>query len=221
MSFKTLIDVDYWPVDKISDDSLIYWKAYLHYNGDYKVVPMYITVSMDVAYGKNLLQTLVVQYKQKRRWAWGIEIFPYVMLKFRENKVIPFNTKLRKAFNILDSHISWATWGIILTVISPLPIIFSANLFKGAVIGFNLPRITGVLFNLTNITILLWMILSLSLLPPKPKDLKLRDNIKIFTQWLFVPFVTMLIGSTPALDAQTRLALGRYMEFAYTEKKRK
>jgi len=220
MSFKTLIDVGYWPVDKISDDSLIYWKAYLHYNGDYKVVPMYITVSMDVAYGKNLLQTLIVQYKQKRRWAWGIEVFPYVMLKFRGNKAIPFKIKLRKAFHILDSHISWATWGIILTIISPLPIIFSANLFKGAVIGFNLPRITGVLFNLTNITILLWMILSLSLLPPRPKDLKFIASIKIFTQWLFVPFVTMLIGSTPALDAQTRLALGRYMEFAYTEKKR-
>ncbi|MCX5701965.1 MAG: glycosyltransferase family 2 protein [Candidatus Omnitrophica bacterium] len=223
MSFKTLIDVDYWPVDKVSDDSLIYWKAYLYFNGDYRVVPMYITVSMDVAYGKNSLQTLVIQYKQKRRWAWGIEVFPFVMLSFRENKFIPLGIKIRKAFHILDSHISWATWAIILAMISPLAIILSSplNLFKGAVIGFNLPRITGVLFNLTNITVLLWMALSFTFLPPKPKELKFRARIKIVTQWLLAPIIMTIIGSTPALDAQTRLALGRYMEFSYTEKNRK
>jgi len=221
MSFKTLVEVDYWPVDKVSDDSLIYWKAYIHYNGDYKVVPLYITVSMDVAHGKNLWQTLVIQYKQKRRWAWGVEVFPYVMLEFRENKLIPWRKKLRKVFHLLDSHVSWATWAIILSVISPIPIMLSRQLFKQTVIGFNLSRVTGVLFNLTNITLLLWLVLSLSLLPPKPKDLKLAASIKIVTQWLFVPLAMILIGSTPALDAQTRLAMGQYMTFVYTEKVRK
>ena len=98
--------------------------------------------------------------------------------------------------------------------------LFGNYLFKGAVIGFNLPRITGVLFNLANMTILLWIILSWTLLPPKPKELKFRARIKIVTQWLFVPVIMTLIGSTPALDAQTRLALGKYMGFIYTEKKK-
>lgn len=222
MSFKTLVDVDYWPVDRVSDDSLIYWKAYLYYNGDYKVVPMYITVSMDVAYGRNFLQTFIIQYKQKRRWAWGVEVFPYVMMNFKKNKLIPLKQKLRKAFYILDSHISWATWAIILTIIGPSVIIFNSalNLFKETVIGFNLPRITGVLFSLTNLTVILWIFLSLTLLPPKPKELKFRERIKIVTQWLFVPIIMTIIGSTPALDAQTRLAFGKYMGFSYTEKKR-
>jgi len=220
MSFKTLVDVDYWPVDKVSDDSLIYWKAYLYFKGDYRVVPMYITVSMDVAYGKNLLQTFIIQYRQKRRWAWGVEVFPYVMLNFKTDKVIPLNKKIRKIFQILDSHISWATFAVILTIISPLAMVFGNYLFKGTVIGFNLPRITGVLFNLANITALSWIALSLTLLPPKPKELKFRARIKIVTQWLFMPVIMTFIGSTPALDAQTRLALGRYMGFAYTEKKR-
>ncbi|MDD5166593.1 MAG: glycosyltransferase family 2 protein [Candidatus Omnitrophica bacterium] len=220
MSFKTLVDIDYWPVDKISDDSLIYWKAYIHYNGDYKVVPLYITVSMDVAYGKNIFQTLVTQYRQKRRWAWGIEVFPYLMLEFRKNNLIPLRDKIRRIFHVLDSHISWATWALILTVISPIPLILSESLFKGAVIGFNLPKVSAVIFNLTNITVLLWMILSWELLPPKPKDLKFIATVKIFSQWLFVPLVMMFMGSTPALEAQTRLALGRYMEFQYTEKQK-
>jgi len=58
MSFKTLVDINYWPVDMVSDDSVIYWKAFLFYNGDYRVVPLYTTVSMDVAYSNNYLKQL-------------------------------------------------------------------------------------------------------------------------------------------------------------------
>ena len=49
MSFKALVEIGYWPVDMISDDSSIYWKAYIHYPGGYTVVPMLVTVSMDLA----------------------------------------------------------------------------------------------------------------------------------------------------------------------------
>ena len=67
MSFKTLVDIDYWPVNMISDDSVIYWKAYLFFKGNYRVIPLYVTVSMDVAYARTFLKTIAVQYKQKRR----------------------------------------------------------------------------------------------------------------------------------------------------------
>ncbi|MDD5156297.1 MAG: hypothetical protein PHF11_07450, partial [Candidatus Omnitrophica bacterium] len=57
MSFKTLVKINYWPVNMISDDSVVYWKAFLFYKGDYRVVPLYITVSMDIAYAGNLFKT--------------------------------------------------------------------------------------------------------------------------------------------------------------------
>ncbi|MDD4894202.1 MAG: glycosyltransferase family 2 protein, partial [Candidatus Omnitrophica bacterium] len=82
MSFKTLVDIDYWPVNMISDDSVVYWKAFLFFNGDYRVVPLYITVSMDVAYSTNIIKTVIMQYKQKRRWAWGVENFPFLVTGF-------------------------------------------------------------------------------------------------------------------------------------------
>jgi len=71
MSFKTLVDVGYWPVDMVSDDSAIFWKAFIHYDGNYGVVPMYTTVSMDIVTGETLFETFKNIYKQKRRWAWG------------------------------------------------------------------------------------------------------------------------------------------------------
>jgi hypothetical protein len=40
-------------------------------------------------------------------------------------------------------------------------------------------------------------------------------------EWAIIPFIVLILGSTPALDAQTRLMLGKYMEFSHTEKIRK
>ncbi|MDD5496675.1 MAG: hypothetical protein PHP46_06215, partial [Candidatus Omnitrophica bacterium] len=52
MSVKTLVDVYYWPVDMISDDSVIYWKCFLYFDGKYSVIPMYVTVSLDISTDK-------------------------------------------------------------------------------------------------------------------------------------------------------------------------
>ncbi len=220
MSFKTLVDVDYWPVDMISDDSVIYWKAYLHYNGDYKVVPMYITVSMDVAYGKGILNTIKVQYRQKRRWAWGVENFPFLVMGFLANNRIPLREKMRKLTFLLESHITWATWAIILGFLSPLPIVRGGFIFSQTVTGYNFPRITAVLFNITSFAILIWMVLSISILPKLPSRRNFLKQITVYTQWLLSPVIILILGSFPALDAQTRLAFGRYLTFTFTEKKR-
>jgi hypothetical protein len=221
MSFKTLVDVGYWPVDMISDDSVIYWKCFLYFDGDYSVIPMYVTVSMDVATEKGILPTIVKQYKQKRRWAWGVENFPYLMMGFRKNNRIPLLKKARRAFHILESHYTWAIWAVIITFIAPLPLIFGGGLFRQTAIGYNLPSVAAALFRVSLFTIFVCMFISIKLLPPRPKDVKPRKRIVMFLQWLFSPVFAALLGSTPAIDAQTRLMLGKYMHFYVTSKSRK
>lgn len=220
MNFKTLVAVDFWPVDMISDDSVIYWKAFLFYKGDYRVVPMHITVSMDVAYGKGFFDTLRVQYRQKRRWAWGVENFAYVMTRLAQGVDMPFSVKLRRMFGLLESHVSWATWAVIITLLTSLPLISGGLIFKGTVTGFSLSRTTGLLFASTNFLLLVWIGISFSLLPPKPEGIKPLRRLTMYTQWLLAPLVIMLLGSFPALDAQTRMALGKYLQFQYTHKRR-
>ena len=218
MSFKTLVEIDYWPVNMISDDSVIYWKGFLHYNGDYRVVPLYITVSMDVAYSSNIWRTTVVQYKQKRRWAWGVENFAFVACGFLENKKIPLLKKLRRSFHLLESHVTWAVWAVILALIGPLPILFGGAFFGSMSIAYNLPKITGLLFNFTLLTSITWIFLSWAILPERPRGISWFKNIILVLEWVFVPFLILVLGSTPALDAQTRLMFARYMEFNPTLK---
>jgi len=221
MSFKTLVDIDYWPVDMVSDDSVVYWKAFLFYKGNYRVVPLYITVSMDVAYSSNFFKTIVIQYRQKRRWAWGIENFPFLISRFSNNKDISWVTKIRRSFHLLESHITWAVWAIILMLITPLPIFLGGAFFSQMSIGYNLPKITGLLLNFTLGTSLIWIILSRTTLPARPPGVKWIKNVVTIIEWVIVPFIILILGSTPALDAQTRLMLARYMEFSPTEKTRR
>lgn len=218
MSFKTLVDVDYWPVDMISDDSVIYWKCFLYFDGDYSVMPMYVTVSLDIATDKTIIPTIVKQYKQKRRWAWGVENFPYVMMGFLKNKNIPLTKKIRRGFHLFESHYTWAVWAIIVTFIAPLPLIFGGVIFRQTMMGYNLPSIAAALFRVTIVTMFICMLMSIRLLPPRPKDVKPQKRLIMFTQWILAPLLAACVGSTPAIDAQTRLMLGKYMHFHVTEK---
>jgi hypothetical protein len=220
MSFKTLIDIDYWPVDMVSDDSVVYWKAFLFYKGKYRVIPLYTMVSMDMAYGSNVFKTVRIQYRQKKRWAWGVENFPFLMQGFLRDSGIPFSVKLRRGFNLLEAHVTWAIWAIIIMIIAPLPVFLGRSFFEQMPIGYNLPRITGLLLNFTLGTSLVWIGLSRIILPPRPRNVHWSKHILMVVEWIIVPAVILLIGSLPALDAQTRLLLGRYMEFSPTEKSR-
>ena len=221
MSFRTIVEVGYWPVDMISDDSAIYWKCFLHFDGQYSVIPMYVTVSMDVATEEKIIPTIIKQYKQKRRWAWGVENFPYVMMGFLNNNNIPLRTKMRRAFHILESHYTWAIWAVIITFIAPLPFIFGGVIFRQTAIGYNLPSVSAALFRISLITLSACIFVSVKLLPRRPKDIRPNKRFLMIFQWLLAPLIAATLGSTPAIDAQTRLMLGKYMHFYVTSKSRK
>ena len=220
MSFKALVDVDYWPIDMISDDSAIYWKAYIHYDGDYQVIPMYVTLSMDVACANSWLQTVKSVYKQKRRWAWGVENFPIVARAFLQSKKIPFYEKSRLAFKLFEGHLSWATSGFILSIIGWFPIIFARNEFAASVVYYNVPAIANTIFSLGFLAVCISIVLSLSLLPKTKMRYGWLLKLGHALEWLLVPLILVLFSALPALDAQTRLMLGRYLEFWVTDKKR-
>jgi hypothetical protein len=220
MSFKTLVDVGYWPVDLVSDDSLIFWKCFLKFDGDYSTYPLEVPVYMDIAVGKNFLHTVLVQYKQKRRWAWGVENFVFLGMAFRRNNRIPWPVKARKLYQMLDNHINWATWAIIISFITPLVLFWGKVTMKNSLVFFNLSYINTIMFNALSFIILLSIFIGRQFIPPKPREVSGWINVVFILQWFLLPLISALLGSFPALDAQTRLMCGKYLGFYPTPKKR-
>jgi hypothetical protein len=63
--------------------------------------------------------------------------------------------------------------------------------------------------------------LAILLLPPRPPQYGRWKYIFFILQWLFVPINMIVFGVFPALEAQTRWMLGKYLGFWHTEKFRR
>jgi hypothetical protein len=217
--FKTLVDVDYWPVNMISEDSIIYWKGYSFYDGDYYVKPIYLPISMDAVLANTYIETIKNQYKQKRRWAYGIENFPIIMRAIWPNKKIRLWEKLKNAFEMLEGHHSWATAPFILAILGWLPLILGGEQFNQSNVAHILPFVTRFLMLLAMMGLIVSISLSLFLLPKRPQRYSRKRYIHMVLQWLLVPIIAPTLGAAPAIDSQTRILFKKYFtEFWVTEK---
>jgi len=220
--FDTLVKVDFWPVNVISEDSIIYWKCYSYYHGDYMVKPIYLPISLDAVLAHTYWQTIKNQYKQKRRWAYGIENFPMIMRAIWPDKKIKLSKKLGIASEMLEGHHSWATSSFILAILGWLPLIFGGAAFNQSVIAHNLPFVTRYLMMLAMGGLIVSMFLSFFLLPPRPAKYSKKRYIYMFLQWFLVPVIAPTLGAMPAIDSQTRILFKKYFgEFWVTDKIRK
>ncbi len=220
MSFKALVEVGYWSVDMISEDSGIFWKSYLHFDGQYQVVPLPTTLSMDVVDAGSWWRTVGSLYKQKRRWAWGVENFPIVMRGFLADRKISFYNKLRHGFKLFEGQVTWATLPFLLTFVGWLPAISASNEFSNTVLYYSAGRFTQSIFGLSSIALLGTIIMSLWLLPKKKKRFSFFWTLIHGLEWCLVPFILVFLSAMPALDAQTRLMLNKRMEFWVSDKRR-
>lgn len=215
--FKVLEEVGY-PKNVVSDDSRIFWKSYLFYDGDYRVVPLHYPVSMDAVLAKNLSRTIINQYKQQRRWAWGCIDVPFLLFGFLKNKKIPLSKKVSHSLNILDGFWSWTTASLLIFFLGWLPLLLGGEKFNITLLSYNLPRATRNIMTVAMIGMIVSSIISLLILPPRPKGTNKFKSLSVVFQWLLLPLTLIFFGGVPSLDAQTRLILGKYLGFWTTEK---
>ena len=220
MPLQALLDVGYWQKNMVSEDSRIFWQCFLRYNGDYRVVPLYYPVSMDANVTSSTWQTLINVYKQQRRWAYGAENVPYFLYGFRRNKKISLYKRWYFGFIAGEGNHSWATNAILLFALGWLPVVVGGAAFNQTVLSFNLPFLTRMILTLSTVGLVSSAILSMVLLPPKPPKFGKLKYLWMMIQWLLFPATTIFLGAIPAIDAQTRLMLGKYMGFWVTPKNR-
>jgi hypothetical protein len=226
MSWQALVDIGFWQNNIVTEDSRIFLQCFIHYDGDYSVAPMHIPVSMNTVYVGNLWRSLKNQYKQMRRWAWGVEHFPYMVWHFKKNKEIPFKKKLVYIWNQTEGVYSWATAPIIILIMGQLPLWMAERNTTTTVLTQNAPLLLENLMRFGMIGLFIVALMSIIILPPIPKKIKvsfwgrLSRYSLMFLQWIIFPITMIIFGSIPAVDAQTRLMIGKYMGFLVTEKKK-
>lgn len=221
MSLQALVEVDYWPVDVISEDSQIFWRCFLYHHGSYRTQPLFTSVSLDAVVLGGYLPSLVGQYKQNRRWAWGIVDFPYVVTGFIRDREILLWKKIIYAARLFEGHYFWATAAINIAALGWLPLFLGAGRFDNQVFAANLPRVTGNIMTASTLFLILSMVLYFILLPKRPTHTSKLQTASMILQWVLMPVSSIFFGALPAIDAQTRLMLGKYMEFWVTPKVRK
>lgn len=220
MSWVTLKKVRYWQPDIVTEDSRICLQAMLKYHGDYSVMPMYIPLSMDTAYIGRLIPTLINQYKQQRRWAYGVENFPYIVWNFWFDYKMSLAKKLRYLWNQLEGVYSWATAPILIFIMGFLPLYLLDESESASVLAQNAPFMLKYLMWAAMIGLIFSAALSSLLMPNRPTHIPAWKYIIIVIQWLFFPLTMVAFGSIPATEAQTRLLIGKYLDFRVTSKTR-
>lgn len=221
MSFKAAIECGGHAKDIVSEDSRIYFQCWLKYGGKYEVTPLYIPVSMDTVRDDTIGRSLKNLYYQQRRWAWGVENIPYLLWEFRKHPEIPRYKKLVVFFHEFEGKWSWAVVAILITVVGRLPLLVADDAIEQSALFFNTPQVLELLMTIAMVGLLISMILSMLILPPRPQHHSRHKYIFMFAQWILLPVSLVLFSSLPCIDAVTHLMRGKYLGFNLSSKKRK
>ncbi len=215
-SMQTLIDTDYWSVRTIVEDGHQFWRTYFRYDGRHDVYPLYLPIYQDAVLSNTYWKTLKAQFVQLRRWAWGASDVAYVAeLGFFKHNKVPKLDLWFKFLRLLEGHVSWATAPLVLALAAFIPAQIDPDNFAAN----QLPLIASRIQTVALLGILVTLTLSLKLLPPKPERYKNHRTIFMVLQWGLLPFTTIIFNSLSALNSQTRLMFGKYLDkFDVTDK---
>jgi hypothetical protein len=209
--------VKFWDVDIIPEDWHIYFQAFFTFGEKVKTIPLFTIVNGDAVYSGATLKTFASRYEQEKRWAWGVSDVGYVLKKSFQTPQIHFWPKFRKIIFIAETHLFWPVSFFILTISASIPPLINP-VFKKTVLGFLLPQLSGFILTLSSAMLLLYIYL----------DIKIRQKVNMKTsiynlpllliQWYLLPIVSFFFSSLPALDAHTRILLGKKLKYKVTEK---
>jgi hypothetical protein len=214
---QTIHEVDYWATDAIPEDSRFYWKSFFRYSGQFRAEPLFLPVYGDAVRARSYPKSLVQQYTQIRRWAWGVTDIPYFINNALNHKEIPLRERAARLLDMWMEHLNWAIAPFVITLGATLPVALNQT-FAQTAFGQQLPVYASWLLTGALAALIVLIFIEDQLAPPRPPEWGIWMRTVAYTQWLLLPVVGAIFVNLPALDAQTRLLTGRYLEYRVTEK---
>lgn len=217
---QALEAMGFWSKRTIVEDGHQYWRSLFFFGGDYKVLPVRIPIYQDAVIGETFWQTVKAQFIQVRRWDYGASDVAYVGVRLftsRSKRPMPFWKLFPKFWRLLDGHVMLAIMAPIITAGGWVPMIMNAS--AHTMVSYNLPNIVSNVETIAMIGLIVTVLISFRMLPPRPAKYRKGRAVFMLLQWILMPITSILYQSLAAFYAQTRLMLGLYMEkFDVTKK---
>lgn len=215
-----LIGMNFWSTRTIVEDGHQYWRSFFYLDGDYEVVPLRMSIGQDAVLSDTYRKTLKAQFIQLRRWAYGASDVAYVarnMLK--KDRKVKFFSGWTRFFRLLEGHVTQACMAPIIAVGAWIPLYLNSNAAHNTIIANDLPLVVAKIQQIAIMGLFVSVLVSLTMLPPRPARYKKAKGIMMVLQWILMPVNALVYTSACAYTAQIRLLTGRYMDkFDVTKK---
>jgi cellulose synthase/poly-beta-1,6-N-acetylglucosamine synthase-like glycosyltransferase len=230
MSLHLVRDVGYWDPHVIQEDSRFFWRCFFRYGERLRVVAVPLPIYGDCPRAKTYSGTHASQYNQIKRWAWGVSDVPFVFLNMMTHPEIPLWLRVYRFLLLVFNHLMWVGMPLLLLFGASIPGYLAAlSSWTGIhIVGATdyslthwsdyLGLTSGVILTLTLVTVGVLIYVDETLVPPRPPEWSTWRRVKSYVEILAYPFVGLFFSVIPALESQTRLMFGFYLEYRVTEK---
>jgi cellulose synthase/poly-beta-1,6-N-acetylglucosamine synthase-like glycosyltransferase len=217
VSLKLIDQIGYWDTDVIPEDYRMFFKAYFATEGKVSVEPIFLPITADAPEANGFWNTMINQYEQIKRWAWGVSDDSYVIKRWLTVPGLPFWEKTMRVFHVLESHFMWPVNWFAITVGALIPPLVNPA-FSQTVIGKTLPQTSSGILTIALISLVVIFVIDAINRPPRPHKTSVLKKLLQPLEFVLLPVVGFFFSALPGLDAHTRLLLGRYIEYRVTEK---
>lgn len=215
-SLKMIDEVGYWDKDIIPEDWHIFLQCFFANQGQVESEPIFLPTSIDAPESRTYWASLKNRYEQCKRTAWGATDIPYAVKQAFKHPEISVWTRFFRVSKVVESHLVWSTNWAILTFGSRIPLLLNPA-FKQTALGYNLPKVSGLILAFCLLSLFVLIKLD-TLLQPKREKVPRWQSILNYGQWVLLPIASFFMNCLPAIDSQTRLMLGKRLEYRVTEK---
>jgi hypothetical protein len=217
LSLKMADDVGYWDADVIPEDWHMFLKCFFTFSGQVEVEPIFLPTGNDGVKSATYWRSLKMAYIQHKRHAWGAADVPYAIRQAMAHAEVPFRRKARRIVALASNHLIWSTHWFLLTLGWLLPLTL-ADMFGLKLLPEWLPTLARVVLSLCAAPYVVMIFIDARLRPAKPETWDAAHSAVSFLYWWLLPVTSLLFSTVPALESQTRLMLGKRLEYRATEK---
>lgn len=217
-SLQTLIDADYWDVERGIDDTLFYWRAFFARNGDFQGVKHFIPYSADAVQSSNTVKTYKSMYMQLRRWGWGAISVPLSITGFLKTKSIPFSKKLLWVYTHFKLKVVMLSVVFLMTFGLSIVTLVNQDARQISLI-YSLPKVMSYILTVTLVFLIPITVYRAKITRQPPKNWPIYKKAMILLEGPLIIFNLLTFSLMPFVDAQTRMLFGKRMKDLYVTPK--